>query len=283
MKRLTFIILIFTFFTSNLAAQKQDSTLNKWDPSLKLELNLSQIAFQDWSKGGENSFSFVGKINWKMKYKSRNWSFENEFVAKAGRSRVDPDIIKTTANEMYNSSVFRFDIYDTYQSPFISLLIRTPITPGYDYKVDPAKVISGFFDPGYVTQTVGVFYSKSDVFKTRLGLAFEESFANKFADRYTDNKETTTLEYFKFETGIESVSNLKVYLDEDIVYKSILRLFSGFDRLSVWDVTWTNNIIAKFNEWFNVNFNFHLVYNVKESLRTQMQESIQIGIVYRIL
>ncbi len=281
MKYAIFFIIVFSIF-NNIWAEEADSTLNKWDPQLKLELNLSQIAFKDWSKGGENSFSFTGIINWKMKYKSNNWSFENEFGAAAGRSRVEPDIIKTTANEMYNISVLRFDIDDSYQSPFISLLIRTPITPGYDYKETPAKVISGFFDPGYITQTLGVFYSKSNVFKTRIGLAFEESFANKFADRYTDDKETSSLEYFKFETGIESVTDLEVNLDEDIVYKSTLRLFSGFDRLSVWDVIWKNTVTAKFNSWFNVNFLFLLVHNTKESLRTQMQESIQIGLVYNI-
>ena len=281
MKLAIFFILFFSIF-NNIWAEEADSTLNKWVPQLKLELNLSQIAFKDWSKGGENSFSFTGIVNWKMKYKSNNWSFENEFGAAAGRSRVEPDIIKTTANEMYNISVLRFDIDDSYQSPFISLLIRTPITPGYDYKETPAKVISGFFDPGYITQTLGVFYSKSNVFKTRIGLAFEESFANKFADRYTDDKETSSLEYFKFETGIESVTDLEVNLDEDIVYKSTLRLFSGFDRLSVWDVIWKNTVTAKFNSWFNVNFLFLLVHNTKESLRTQMQESIQIGLVYNI-
>ena len=163
MKYAIFFIIVFSIF-NNIWAEEADSTLNKWDPKLKLELNLSQIAFKDWSKGGENSFSFTGIVNWKMKYKSNNWSFENEFGAAAGRSRVEPDIIKTTANEMYNISVLRFDIDDSYQSPFISLLIRTPITPGYDYKETPAKVISGFFDPGYITQTLGVFYSKSNVF-----------------------------------------------------------------------------------------------------------------------
>lgn len=281
MKYAIFFIIVFSIF-NNIWAEEADSTLNKWVPQLKLELNLSQIAFKDWSKGGENSFSFTGIVNWKMKYKSNNWSFENEFGAAAGRSRVEPDIIKTTANEMYNISVLRFDIDDSYQSPFISLLIRTPITPGYDYKETPAKVISGFFDPGYITQTLGVFYSKSNVFKTRIGLAFEESFANKFADRYTDDKETSSLEYFKFETGIESVTDLEVDLDEDIVFKGTLRLFSGFDRLSVWDVIWKNTVTAKFNSWFNVNFLFLLVHNTKESLRTQMQESIQIGLVYNI-
>jgi len=282
MKIVIFIIFFFIVF-NEIWAEKADSTLDKWEPNLKLELNLSQIAFKDWSKGGESSFSFTGIVNWKMKYKSENWSFENEFGAAAGRSKVEPDIIKTTANEMYNLSVLRFDIDESYQSPFMSLLIRTPITSGYDYNETPAKVISGFFDPGYITQLLGVFYSRSSVFKTRLGLAFEESFANNFADRYTDDKETNSLEYFKFETGIENVTDLEVFLDEDIVYRGTLRLFSGFDRLSVWDVLWKNTLTAKFNSWFNVNLLFLLVHNTKESLRTQMQESIQIGLVYNIL
>lgn len=281
MKQVIIFFLYFIIF-NNIWAEDADSTLNKWEPKLKLQADLSQIAFKDWSKGGENSFSFTGIINWKMKYKSENWSFENEFEAAAGRSRVEPDIIKTTANEMFNTSVLRFDIDQKFQSPFISLLIRTPITTGYDYKETPAKIISGFFDPGYITQTLGVYYSKSKVFKSRLGLAFEESFANKFADRYTDDKETQSLEYFKFETGIESVTDLEVYLDEDIIYRSTLRLFSGFDRLSVWDVIWKNTLTAKFNDWFNVNLFFLLVHNTTESLRTQMQESIRIGIVYNV-
>ncbi|MEN8194269.1 MAG: DUF3078 domain-containing protein [Bacteroidota bacterium] len=281
MKQVIFIILSFILI-NELYAEEPDSTLNKWVPKLKVELNLSQIAFKDWAKGGESSFSFTGIVNWKMKYKSENWSFENEFHAAAGRSKVEPDILKTTANEMYNLSVLRFDIDESYQSPFISLLVRTPITAGYDYDETPPKEISGFFDPGYITQSLGVFYSKSNVFKTRLGLAFEESFANIFAARYTDNKETNPIEYFKFETGIESVTDLQVHLDDDIVYDSTLRLFSGFDRLSVWDVIWKNTVTAKFNDWFNVNFLFLLIHNTKESLRTQMQESIQIGLVYNI-
>lgn len=281
MKHLSLLIIFLGFF-STLKAEEPDSTLNTWVGDLKVELNLSQIAFHNWSKGGESSFSFVGILNWKMKYKTENWSFENEFLASAGRSKIEPNILKTTANEMYNVSIFRFDIDDTYQSPFLSLLVRTPITTGYDYEQDPPKEISGFFDPGYVTQTLGVYYSKSNVFKTRLGLAFEESFASKFANRYTDDAETEYTEYFKFETGIESVTNVEWYLDKDIIYRGTLRLFSGFDRLSVWDVIWKNTVTAKFNDWFNVNFLFLLVHNTKESLKTQIQESIQIGIVYNI-
>ncbi len=283
MRRNTLLVIFFLLSTITTAVE-QDSTLNKWEPKLFSELNLSQIAFSNWAKGGESSFSFTLKFNWEMQYKSsNNWIFSNKFFAEAGRTKINPGILKTTANEMFNVTILKFNISNRYESPFVSFLIRTPITNGYDYKATPAKVISGFFDPGYLTQTMGVFYSRSKVFKTRMGFAFEESFANKFAQRYTDNSETSEIEYFKFETGIESVSNLTLLLDKDIKYKGTLRLFSGFDRLTVWDVIWNNSITAKFNDWFNVNFQFLLVYSTKESLNTQMQESIQIGFVYDFL
>ena len=183
MCRNTFLI-TFILFSNIITAVEQDSTLNKWKPKLFSELNLSQIAFSNWTKGGESSFSFTLKFYWEMKYKSsNNWAFSNKFFAEAGRTKINPGIIKTTANEIYNVTILKFNISDKYKSPFISFLIRTPITNGYDYKVTPEKVISGFFDPGYLTQTMGISYSRSNIFKTRIGFAFEESFAHKFANR----------------------------------------------------------------------------------------------------
>ncbi len=39
------------------------------------------------------------------------------------------------------------------------------------------------------------------------------------------------VETFKFDTGIESVSNLNLKLDDDLLFTSELRLFSAFDQL----------------------------------------------------
>ncbi len=161
-------------------------------------------------------------------------------------------------------------------------MIRTPITDGFDYSEPEKKQIVAFFDPGYVTQSIGFAYEKSEIFQTRLGLAFEESFANKFAAQYTDDDETTDLETFKFETGIESMTDLNLKIDDNVIYKSKLRLFSGFDRMTVWDVAWDNTFTAEVNKWLNVNLSFILIYKASESLRTQMQEALQVGIVYNL-
>ncbi|MGC8653166.1 MAG: hypothetical protein ACP5US_04155, partial [Candidatus Kryptoniota bacterium] len=116
-----------------------------------------------------------------------------------------------------------------------------------------------------------------------LGLAVQEVFANKYR-QYTDNLSTpNAAEAFKLETGLESVSQGKVQIAENILLTSGLRLFTRFESLDVWDVRWDNVLAAKVNSFVNVNFNFLLVYQKDQSLTTQMKEGLQLGLVYTIL
>jgi len=61
-----------------------------------------------------------------------------------------------------------------------------------------------------------------------------------------------------------------------------LRLFGRFEDISVWDVRWDNTVTAKINDYFNVNINVLLIYDVDETLRTQLKEALQLGISYSL-
>jgi hypothetical protein len=141
--------------------------------------------------------------------------------------------------------------------------------------------IADFFDPGYVTQTLGFTYDRSKVIVTRLGIGFQEVFT-KIYNQYTDDPATTEMEKFKFETGIESVTDLQLTLDDNLQYKSKLRLFSRFESMDVWDVRWDNTITAKINSWLNVNLTYLAVYEKDQSLTLQAKEALQVGVVYTI-
>ena len=67
---------------------------------------------------------------------------------------------------------------------------------------------------------------------------------------------------------------------ENVLYKGKLRLFSGFDRLEIWDVAMDNTLTAKVNSWLNVNVTYLVIHKISESLKTQTQEAIQVGLVY---
>jgi hypothetical protein len=274
-----YLFILFLLTLTYLQGEELDSTYFKWTPSLITSVNLSQIAFTNWEKGGKDSYSYVFSIDWGMKYKGNGWSFKNKFKGILGHSKLGDDEVNITSNSLLNETVFLGS--GILFKPYASNLIRSPITNGFDYKKDPAEHIVSFFDPGYISQSLGFSYENSKIIKSRLGFAFEESFANKFAEKYTDDPTTLTdVEKFKFETGIESITDIKYEVAENIHYKGKLRLFSGFDRLEVWDVAMDNSVTAKVNTWLNVNFTYVIVHKTSESLRTQIKEGIQVGVVY---
>jgi hypothetical protein len=278
------VILLFLFLSlSTNYSQTPDTVSSNWTPSLIASANLSQVAFNNWSKGGDNSLAYSFGVDWVMEYKSDSkWSFKNQLKGDWGQSKTGSDISKVTSNNLFNETVFTYKI-GWLVEPYVSNLIRTPITNGYDYATSSEDPIVTFFDPGYVTQSIGFAYEKSEIIQTRLGLAFEESFADKFALNYTDDIETTgEIETFKFETGLESITDVKYEAFENVLYKGKLRLFSGFDRLDTWDVAMDNTITAKVNSWLNVNFTYLVVYKVSETIKTQTQEAIQVGVTYSI-
>lgn len=166
--------------------------------------------------------------------------------------------------------------------PYFAVTVRSSVTKGYDYTVTPSVQIVDFFDPGYVTESLGFLYTEGSVFSTRLGLAVQQTFAKKFTG-YTDDLETLNeIEDFKFDTGLESVSELKYDFATNMSYSSFLRLFSRFNQLDVWDIRWDNNIAAKVNDYISVNLNVVLVHEISQSRKTQLKEALQLGIIYTI-
>lgn len=275
-----FVLILFSFTT--LFAQTPDSLKNKWIPSLVTGLGLNQVAFTNWVKGGENSIAWTLFGDFKLNRESDTWSFKNQIKAAYGRAKIGSDVYKTTDNDFYMEDVAIYNV-GWAVSPFFSNSIRTQVAKGYDYKVAGSPNISDFFDPGYITQTIGFTYDKYPSVITRLGLAFQEVITNKFT-QYSDDPETLNeIEKFKFETGIESVTDVNLTLDTNLLYTSKLRLFSRFESLDVWDVRWDNTITAKVNSWLNVNFTYLAVYEKAQSPFTQTKQTLQIGIVYTLL
>lgn len=280
MKKITFFLMILSFCFVN--AQEQDSTLHRWMPSFVAGINMSQVSFKDWAKGGENSVAWTLKGDFTLHYKSENWRFKNQLKGEYGRTQIGDNDFRTTSNEVFLESVLSLNV-GWGVDPYVSNMLRTQISTGYNYKVTPEVKISDFFDPGYITQSIGFTYDRHENFTTRLGLAFKETFTKDYR-QYSDDSETKDkIEDFKFETGLESVTEAQLNLAENIDWKGKLRLFTRFENIDVWDVRWDNIIVAKVNSWLNVNFEFIMLYEKAQSLKTQMKEALQIGVTYKFL
>ncbi len=276
MKKIIMILFLFNFIYG------QDTSSVVVTTKANTGINISQISFNNWSQGGENSLTWTLFGNFNLVTKSNIWTTKNTLKFAYGRIKVGENSFRTNENEFFIETIISRNA-GWAVDPFFSNTIRSPITTGYSYKGKTPERIADFFDPGYVTQTFGFTYDKVKGMKTRLGIAFQEIFTNH-QRKFTDNPETKDrVETFKLETGIESVTNADFPIMENITYKGSLRLFSRFEKMKYWDIRWDNTVIAKVNNYVNVNLNILIVYERKQTLRTQIKEALQLGLMYNII
>lgn len=276
MKKIITILFLFNFVYG------QDTSSVVVTTKANTGINISQISFNNWSQGGENSLTWTLFGNFNLVTKSKIWTTKNSLKFAYGRIKVGENSFRTNENEFFIETIISRNA-GWAVDPFFSNTVRSPITTGYSYKGKTPERIADFFDPGYVTQTFGFTYDKVKGMKTRLGIAFQEVFTNH-QRKFTDNPETKDrVETFKLETGIESVTNADFLIMENITYKGSLRLFSRFEKMKYWDIRWDNTLIAKVNNYVNVNLNILIVYERKQTLRTQIKEALQLGLMYNII
>ena len=263
-----------------LAQNETEKKDTLWTPKGVIGLNVSQVSFTNWTQGGDNSLSFTIFTHFNLDYIGDPWIWKNNLKLTYGRTKTGNQEIRTNDNEIFfESSVIRNVGWVV--NPYADVTARTAITDGFKYDDTPVQIV-GFFDPLYLTEGIGVSYDKIENFSTRAGLGFKQTIANKFAMQYSDDSNTPEIEKFKSETGIESVTEYKWAFLENMEFTTYLRLFGTFDDLSVWDVRWDNTVVAKINDYFNVNLNVLLIYDTDETLRTQLKQALQLGFSYTL-
>ncbi|MCK5741771.1 MAG: DUF3078 domain-containing protein [Chlorobi bacterium] len=284
MRFITSLFLLFLFATSLFAQDgaakvAAADTVSPWQSKGVLGFNLSQMAFSDWSQGGDDAMTYTFTGNFGLNYTGKVWNFKNSLKVAYGQTKLGSGDFITNDNEFYLESVIARK-FGWAVDPFFSNIVRTQVAPGNEYSEGDPIRISDIFDPGYISQALGFTFDKNKTVKTRLGVALQETFTSKFP-KYSDDPETLDeLETFKLETGIESVTDVEYAFMDNMLFKSKLRLFTRFDDPAVWDVRWDNIISAKINKYFVVNLNILVVYEKSQSLRTQIKEALQLGVTY---
>jgi len=261
----------------------QTDSLNKssWTTSGNLGINVNQISLSNWSQGGDNTLAWTIVTNMTANYLENGWNFKNSLKVAYGRTKLGDTEYRTNDNEIYLESVLS-KILGWSIDPYLSNTVRTSVGNGFDYKANPVVQVAAIFDPGYITQSLGFQYKQSTFFTTRIGFAIQETFTNQYR-QYADDKETLDkTEAFKFDTGVESVTEGNVPFEDNMLLTSKLRLFSRFNSLDVWDVRWDNTITAKVSKYINVNLNVLLIYEKSQSLKTQIKEALQLGFVFNL-
>ncbi|MDT8323168.1 MAG: DUF3078 domain-containing protein [Bacteroidota bacterium] len=284
----TLITLILVFAAPRAQAQeKADGPVDGWNNTLVTGLNLTQVTLHNWTQGGENTLAWTFLVNGKFLYHQPDWKWNNTLKIAYGKTKLGDDDFQKSEDELFWESVYSRNI-GWKIDPYVANQLRTQFDDGYTVTEDEdgqevRTLSSGPFDPLYLIQSAGFTYTQGEAFFTRLGIAFKETFSS--ADfGFADDPDTDgEIEDFRFQTGVESATGVKVTVMENIIYTSQLNLFSAFNQMDVWDVRWDNTINAKVNDFVTASLNVMVVHEIAQTRRTQVKQAISLGLRYSLL
>ena len=277
----TALVLCLTLAITFTVAGAEEDQESGWKNELVLNFNLTQASFDNWVQGGENTLGWQAGLNGKFTHLGAAHEWANTAKLAYGMQKVGDEEARKSVDEMKLETVYTYKA-GFFVDPYAAATAQTQFSNGYRYDDSGKTPVSGFLDPGYFTQSVGVSRSYGDIFQSRLGLAAKETVADKYP--YADDPETVDkIEDTKVEVGMESVTDLSLTLSEDLIFTSNLELFSNLEASNEIDVSWDNLLAAKVQEYVTVSLNVKVFYDRDISKKRQIKQSLAVGLTYTLL
>lgn len=284
MKVLNMLIVVVVATTGMIWGQ--EDTLKKptygWTHGMVGGVTLTQVAYTDWAQGGENSLAWTLTLEGKSANDQQDLNWANSYKFGFGQTRLGSQGIRKTDDRIDLESVLTYKM-GTYVNPYAAASFKSQFARGYKYDSGGGQTaVSEFFDPAYLTQSVGVGYQPIPEVKTRLGAALREIVTSTFT-AYADDPATNTIEKTRVDGGLESVTEVEWKLAGNILLTSKLEMFSPFRTPGEIVVRSDNTIAAKVNQYISVNLNVQLINEKIISPRTQIKQALAIGLSYVLL
>lgn len=251
-----------------------------WKNSANGNLNLNQAYFDNWTKGGTNALAWEARLEGIAKRTEASWEWENKGKAAFGQSRLGDLGTRKASDELSLETIYTRKV-STWVNPFAAARFQTQFAPGfvYDDSAGTSARVSGFFDPAYLTQTVGLGRSWGEAYDVRVGGALKQTFsAARYG--YADDPGTADIETFRLEPGASFVAEVRQPLMENILLASTLDVFANFKGLNAVDVRWENQVTAKVNSYVSANAALDVLYDKDVSTRRQIRQSLSVGISF---
>jgi hypothetical protein len=263
----------------SLADSQPLADTSNWKHSVTAGITATQVSYTDWAQGGENALAWSTTLNGKSIYQQPLYLWTNTYSLAYGNTKLGTQGVRKTDDKIDIASEFKY-LLGTFVNPYVAATFKTQFTTGYSYDNGGVGTpISNFFDPAYVTQSAGAGYQPIPEVKTRIGGALRETFAQEYSPVYT-GKPISNSVTSKVEGGLESVSEVDARLQDNLFLKAKLELFSAFENMQEVVVLSDNTLTAKINKYFSANLNVQLKHEKRVSPRTQIKQTIALGISY---
>ncbi len=305
MKKIFFIIAIA--IGSYSFAQTSDTT-KIWTKGGQIGINASQVGFYNWSKGGDNNMAGTSFLNLFANRNVDGWSWENKLDLEFGLKRENAEIWKKTDDRIEINTKLGKQTQNKNWFYTGYLNFKTQFTQGYDYDESESISISDFMAPAYLTLGPSMDYKPNEYFSAMISpaaykavfvlnqrLADQGEFGVKEAEYDATGLLIKNGETIRHEFGANLVLSFKKDIFKNVTLDTKLDLFSNYlENPENVDVDWQATLTMKVNDYLNVVFKTHLIYDdntnvewededgvMHKSPITQFKESLAVGLMYK--
>ncbi len=276
---------LFLMYFSFPASAQQDTLLapGVWFHNVVAGLTMTQVAFKDWTQGGENALSYTVSLDGKSLMKETVLEWINSYKIAFGQTRLGTQGLRKTDDKIDLESVLTYKLGPNV-NPYGAATLKSQFATGYKYDQQSGikTPLSRFFDPAYLTQSLGVVYQPYPEVKTRIGAGFREVITSLYT-QFADDPRTPQIEKTSVSGGFESVTNIEWKFADNLLFTAKLELFSPFQKLNEAVVRSDNSITAKVNKYVSVIVNVQFINDRRVNLRTQVKETLGLGLTYTVL
>ncbi len=248
--------------------------------SLNGTLNISQSAYSNWEKGGQNAVAWNVRLEGETGRNGGPFGYRFTGDLHFGQIKQEGEDARNSTDKIDLEGLMIWKL-GPIVNPYVGAALLTQFGRGYDFKKTPFEAKSDFWDPAYLTQSLGARLRIKDL-NSQFGVGLRESFSSTYT-QYTDNSETDYKEKFKMETGLQSKTRLDTPLGEGLRMKSVLELFSTFQDIETVDMRWDTRVTAKFAKYFVITLNVLVNYDKDVLDKIQIKETTEIGLQYEFI
>lgn len=260
--------------------QKPDSSKWGWKHSVVSGLTFTQVSFKDWARGGEDALAGTIRLDGLSKLEDTTYVWGNTYKMSYGQAKIGSETTRKTEDRLEFESVFTYKL-GTEINPYVGATLKTQFAEGVmidgSGKTTP---VSKFFDPAYMTQSAGFGYRPSSTIKTRVGAALREIMTSVYTI-YASTPESERVKT-KVDGGVESVTDLELKLDDNLLIRSKLELFAPIRKPNEMTMRMDNTLTANVSKYVVVILNVQLINDAKASTRLQEKEVLALGLSYTL-
>lgn len=267
-----------------------------WSNKGKYSLFFNQSAFNnEWQGGGTSNIAGNTSLNYELRYKKKNMTWENKFWADYGLTflRGENFARKTNDRIELNTRLEKQIGHSNWNYSFF-LNFRSQFAKGYRFETNENEETirieeTHFFSPATIQTGPGFLWKKNNNFNVNLAPVTSRMI---FVDRqFTSDEDYKDGDYFgvdagessRFEFGGSLAAYAKLAVVKNLTVENTLNLYSNYieDYNNV-DIDYTLNINLVFNKYISSNFVFQAIYDDNAINGFQVREVIGLGLNYEL-